>query len=140
MTIPRRVLVVDDDPVIRRIVGSTLGRAGFLPVYAPDGEAGWRELQQHAIELVITDRSMPNVGGLELIRRIRASAAHASIPVIMLSGSLEGDQGHDATEQGANAFLTKFLSASELLATVERVLKSVPAASPGSPADQRARE
>jgi DNA-binding response OmpR family regulator len=45
--------------------------------------------------------------------------------VIMLSGSLEGDQGHDATEEGANAFLTKFLSASELLATVERVLNAV---------------
>jgi two-component system chemotaxis response regulator CheY len=122
MTTSRRVLVVDDDPVIRRIVGSTLGRAGFLPVYATDGEAGWRELQQHAIELVITDRSMPNVDGLELLRRIRASAEYASLPVIMLSGSMEGDLGHDATDEGANAFLTKFLSATELLATVERVL------------------
>ena len=122
MTTIRRVLVVDDDQVVRRIVGSTLERAGFVPVYAADGDAGWLALQEHSVELVITDRSMPKANGLELIRRIRASAAHASLPVIMLSGSLEGDMGHDAKAEGANAFLTKFLSSADLLATVERVL------------------
>jgi CheY-like chemotaxis protein len=122
MTTIRRVLVVDDDQVVRRIVGSTLERAGFVPVYAADGDAGWRALQEQSVELVITDRSMPKANGLELIRRIRASAAHASLPVIMLSGSLEGDMGHDAKAEGANAFLTKFLSSADLLATVERVL------------------
>jgi DNA-binding response OmpR family regulator len=124
MALPRRVLVVDDDPVVRRIVGSTLGRAGFLAVYAVDGDAGWLELQQQDVELVITDRSMPNADGLELIRRIRASVRHASLPVIMLSGSIDDDQGHDATDEGANAFLTKFMTSADLLATVERVLSA----------------
>ncbi len=122
MTTSRQVLVVDDDPVVRRIVGSTLERAGFVPVYAFDGDAGWRALQEHTVVLVITDRSMPKVDGLELIRRIRASATHAAVPVIMLSGSLEGDMGHDAKAEGANAFLAKFMSPSQLLATIERVL------------------
>ena len=121
-TTTRRVLVVDDDAVVRRIVGSTLERSGFLPVYAVDGDAGWRELQRTTVELVITDRSMPNAGGLELIRRIRASPDYASLPVIMLSGSMDGDKGHDAKAEGANAFLTKFMSSTELLATIERVL------------------
>ena len=128
MTTPRRVLVVDDDQVVRRIVGSTLERAGFLPVYAADGDAGWRALQEHAVELVITDRSMPNADGLELIRRIRASAAHATLPVIMLSGSLEGDKGHDARPREPTRFFTKFLSSSELLATVgPRAERAAPA-------------
>ena len=80
MTTIRRVLVVDDDQVVRRIVGSTLERAGFVPVYAVDGDAGWRALQEQSVELVITDRSMPKATGLELIRRIRASAGTRLAP------------------------------------------------------------
>jgi CheY-like chemotaxis protein len=121
-TTSRRVLVVDDDAIVRRIVGTTLERSGYVPVYAVDGDAGWRELQQQVFDLVITDRSMPNADGLELIRRIRASVDYASLPVIMLSGSLEGDKGHDAKAEGANAFLNKSMTSTELLETIERVL------------------
>jgi DNA-binding response OmpR family regulator len=122
MTTPRRVLVVDDDPIVRRIVGSVLGHAGFALVYANDGEAGWRELQGKPFDLVITDRSMPHLDGLQLTRRIRASAEHATLPVIMLTGSTQDEVGREAADEGANAFLTKLLSSRELLATVERVL------------------
>jgi CheY-like chemotaxis protein len=122
LTTPRRVLVVDDDAVIRRILGAMLERGRFLVAYATDGEAAWREIQRHGIDLVITDRSMPNLDGLQLLRRIRATPEYASLPVIMLTGSMQDDEGQEATQEGANAFLTKLLSAGTLLATVERVL------------------
>lgn len=126
MTMPRRVLVVDDDPVVRRIVGSTLERAGFLVEYATDGDAGWLALQQQSFTLVITDRSMPNVDGLELMRRIRTSTEYASLPVILLSSSAEEALGPEAKTEGANAFISKVLSSAELLTTVERVLSTAP--------------
>lgn len=126
MTTSRHVLVVDDDPVVRRMLGSTLERAGYALAYASDGEAGWRQLQERRFDLLITDRSMPILDGLELIRRIRASAEHASLPIIMLTGSTLDEAEREAGDGGANAFLTKLLSSRELLATVERVLSDAP--------------
>ena len=122
MIAPRRVLVVNDDAIVRRILGAMLERAGFLVLYAPDGEAAWRELLQHGVDLVITDLSMPKLDGLQLLRRIRTTSECALLPVIVLTGSAQDETGREAAEAGANASLAKRLSPGALLATVERVL------------------
>jgi CheY-like chemotaxis protein len=120
---PWRVLVVDDEMVIRRLVGAMLGRARFEVLYAEDGEAAWRVLQEQAIDLVITDCSMPVLNGLELLRRIRATPACAVLPVIMMTGTGLDDMAQQAEREGANEFLSKVLSPDVLLAAVERALR-----------------
>jgi two-component system chemotaxis response regulator CheY len=123
MTDIRRVLVVDDDPVIRRLVCAMLRSAKFVTVQAHDGHEAWAALQREAIDVVITDRSMPDMDGLQLLRAMRASPAHANIPVIMLTGSLASEAAPEASIEGADAFLRKIVSSHELIATVNRVLE-----------------
>src|SRR5262249_49438110 len=91
MTTERRVLVVDDDPVVRRVLCSMLRTAGYDAVPAADGQEAWDTLSQDAFDIVVTDRSMPGMGGIALLRAIRQSPAHATLPVVMLTGSLDAD-------------------------------------------------
>jgi CheY-like chemotaxis protein len=122
MTDTRRVLVVDDDPVIRRLVCAMLRPSPFVTVQANDGQEAWNALQREPFDVVITDRSMPEMDGLQLLRAIRASPAHAKIPVIMLTGSLASEAAPEASIEGADAFLRKIVSSKELIATVNHVL------------------
>ena len=122
-----RILIVDDDAVIRRLLASILARARFEIVHAEDGEAAWSALQEQApeqpIDLVITDHSMPGMSGLDLLRRIRATPAYSALPVIMLTGSSRDAATADqASREGANGFLTKLVSPDTLLPAVERAL------------------
>jgi CheY-like chemotaxis protein len=119
-----RILIVDDDPVSLRLLHFTLKRNGYTPVSATDGAQAWRELMVARADLVITDRAMPTVDGLHLLRNMRASEAYASIPVIMLTASPLDTAQPEAEAEGAAAFLTKPVSSRELLATIERVLSA----------------
>lgn len=82
----RRVLVVDDDPDVRRVVSKALTETGYEVECAEDGEAAWQAIQNRAPELVITDQAMPKLQGTELLKRIRE--AQLNIPVIVLTGTL----------------------------------------------------
>ena len=120
-----RVLIVDDDAVIRRLVGSILTRhrVASAVVYADDGEMAWQMVQDEAIDLVITDYSMPGMNGLDLLRRIRATPAYAAIPVIMLTGTVRDQTAAEtAAREGANGFLPKLLSPDTLLPAVAQAL------------------
>jgi two-component system, chemotaxis family, chemotaxis protein CheY len=120
-----RILIVDDEAVIRRLLGSMLVRASFEVVAAEDGDAAWQVLQEQPIDLVITDYSMSGLNGLDLLRRIRATPAYASLPVIMLTGTRHDQTTADEAErEGANAFMTKHLSPATLLPAIERALGS----------------
>jgi two-component system chemotaxis response regulator CheY len=121
-TSPGRILVVDDDPVARRVLTSMLERAAYDVLASTDGHEAWAELAAARIDLVITDREMPSMNGLELLRAVRSSPRHGGVPVIMLTGSVSESAGDEADAEGASAFLTKPVSSRELLETVERLL------------------
>ncbi len=82
-----RILVVDDDPVTRRVLSSILERAHYDVMASTDGHEAWTELAAARIDLVITDREMPAMNGLELLRAVRQSPRHGGVPVIMLTGT-----------------------------------------------------
>jgi CheY-like chemotaxis protein len=126
-----RVLVVDDDPVTRRVLASVLERAHYDVLASTDGREAWSELAAARIDLVITDREMPSMDGMELLRAVRQSPRHGGVPVIMLTGITLETAGDEADAEGASAFLTKPVSSRELLETVERLLRgSRPAEAP----------
>jgi two-component system chemotaxis response regulator CheY len=123
-----RILVVDDDPVARRVVSSVLERANYDVMASTGGHEALSELAAARIDLVITDREMPAMDGMELLRAVRQSPRHGGVPVIMLTGITLETAGDEADAEGASAFLTKPVSSRELLETVERLLRDVGAA------------
>ena len=82
---PPVILVVDDEDHIVRVVAFKLRSAGFEVIEAFDGEEAWTRLGEQEVDLVLTDRQMPIVDGIELSRRISADARTAEIPVVMLT-------------------------------------------------------
>ncbi len=120
-----KVLVVEDDPVTRRVLSAVLEQLGHAVGLAADGVAGWEQLQLEPSEVVITDWMMPRMDGLELTRKIRSAPRERYTYIIMLTVLTGRDRYLDGMEAGADDFLSKPLDRDELharLRVAERVL------------------
>src|SRR6266436_7971697 len=115
----KRILVVDDEPQITRVLRTSLTGNGFEVRTADDGHAGLRAAREWQPDLVITDISMPNMNGIELCRQLRAESA---LPIIVLSVKREENTKVDALDAGADDYVTKPVGMDELLARVRRNL------------------
>ena len=118
-----RILVIDDDPSLRRTLRRMLERAGHQVVEAEDGARGLDLVRAAAPDLVVTDLLMPEQDGIETINML--TAEFPGIPIVAVSGAAEASGGGilmDAHLFGASATLAKPFSFEELVTTVERVL------------------
>jgi len=115
-----RVLVVDDEPQITRVLKTVLTSHGYQVRTAPAGEAALSSFEEWHPELVITDLYMPRIDGLELCRRIRAVSA---VPIIVLSVKGEERTKVEALDCGADDYVTKPFGTDELLARVRAALR-----------------
>jgi two-component system KDP operon response regulator KdpE len=126
-----RILVVDDEPQIRRIMRTTLTGAGYEVDDAKTGEEALEKLRDYHPDLVLLDMNMPGMGGLAACREMRAGAG---VAIIMLTvRNIESDKV-DALDAGADDFVTKPFSTPELLARIRAALRRVPASTQSSPA------
>lgn len=110
---PRCVLLVEDDPALRRYLEVVLQRAGYAVVSAGDGLEAMKFLLSVRVDVIVTDALMPNLDGYELCRFVRNSQHLARLPIILLS-ALDPKNTTDESEQ-VNAFLAKPVSAEDLL-------------------------
>jgi len=119
------ILVTDDDPVSLRVLSETLKNARYSFVTAEDGGKAWELLQQspEKFSLVVADRVMPGLHGLELFAKMRKHIVLKDIPLILLTGAAEKEDVVEAVQAGVADFLYKPLDADLLLAVVKRVLK-----------------
>jgi two-component system KDP operon response regulator KdpE len=115
-----RVLVVDDEPQITRVLKTVLSSQGYQVRTAAEGESALSTLDEWRPELVITDLYMPRMDGVELCRRIRAVS---SVPIIVLSVKGEERTKVEALDSGADDYVTKPFGADELLARVRAALR-----------------
>ena len=115
-----RILVVDDEPQITRVLRRGLSAKGFEVQVAGDGEESLSILHQWKPDLIITDLSMPGMGGLELTRRIRRSS---KVPVLVLSVRGEERIKVEALDTGADDYITKPFGIDELLARIRVALR-----------------
>jgi len=122
------ILVVDDEPQITRVLKTTLSSQGYGVRTASDGDEALLILKEWTPDLVITDLRMPNLGGLELCRQIRA---RSRIPIIVLSVKGEERIKVEALDAGADDYVTKPFGVRELLARVRATLRR--AAAPDEP-------
>ena len=116
----QRILVVDDEPNIREVVGLYLKREGFEVDVAADGEEALTIIERAPPDLVVLDLMMPKLGGLEMTRILRDSL---DIPIIMLTAKSQEDDKIYGLEMGADDYLTKPFSPRELVARVKVVLR-----------------
>ena len=119
----RRILIVDDEAQITRVLRTSLSSQGYDIRVANDGETALEIMKDWTPELVITDLSMPNMDGLELCRRIRAVS---QIPIIVLSVRGEERTKIQALDAGADDYVTKPFGIDELLARVRAHLRRTP--------------
>jgi two-component system, OmpR family, KDP operon response regulator KdpE len=114
------VLVVDDDPAILRLNKLELSGQGFSVLSAENGDEALALAEQHRPDIVVLDIMMPNVNGLEVMRRLRE---RANVPIILLSGKNHDDDIVSGLELGADDYLAKPFNPEELSARVRAVLR-----------------
>jgi two-component system KDP operon response regulator KdpE len=118
-----RVLVVDDDPQIRRVMRMTLTGQGYEVDDAREGGAALEKLREQRFDLVLLDMNMPGMGGLETCRTIRAQS---DVAIIMLTVRDAESDKVEALDAGADDYITKPYNPSELLARIRAALRRTP--------------
>lgn len=116
----RRILVVDDEPQITRVLRTTLTSHGYEIRVANDAEAALDVFSDWPPELVITDLSMPNMSGIDFTKKVRSKSA---VPIIVLSVRGEERTKIEALDAGADDYVTKPFNMNELLARVRANLR-----------------
>ena len=118
----RTVLIVDDDPFIRRLIATTLEDvASFELVQASDGLEALEMARRDPPAIVFLDIDMPRMGGIETCRSLRGDEATSTATIVMLTAASGDDTERAAEEAGADLFLTKPFSPLELLRLVDAI-------------------
>jgi DNA-binding response OmpR family regulator len=120
---PKRILVVDDELLIRQLYAELLNDRGYEVDTAKNGAAAWEALQMNDYNLLVTDNEMPHLSGVELVKKVRA--AHMAVPVIMVSGTMPTEELKLHPELHIDAAVTKPFNITEFTAIVKRVLRTV---------------
>lgn len=117
----KKILVVEDDEVERELVRLTLEREGYSVVTAEDGARGFELAMSERPDLIVTDVSMPEADGVQLVRSVRAAHAIAATPILVTTGYGTGNATYTLT-QGADAYEPKPLDPDALRESVRRLL------------------
>jgi two-component system, OmpR family, KDP operon response regulator KdpE len=118
-----RILVVDDEPAIRRALRPPLMELGFQVAEASRGEEALQTLRAAPYDVVLLDLNMPGIGGMETLRRIRAFAPR--LPILMLTVRDQEEDKVEALDRGADDYITKPFSTRELIARIRSAVRRV---------------
>jgi DNA-binding response OmpR family regulator len=116
------VLVVEDDPVILRLLEVNFELEGFEVVLAHDGAEGIAAARAERPDIIISDIMMPKVSGLELVEALKADEATASIPIILLSAKAQTGDLKSGMDAGADDYITKPFEPLDLVDRVNALL------------------
>lgn len=123
----RQILVVEDEKPIREMVYFALESDGYEIIEAADGRQATERLAQRNPDLILMDWMLPDVSGLELVRRIKRDEVTKEIPIIMLTAKTEERNKIEGLDSGADDYITKPFSVKELSARIRAVLRRLEA-------------
>ncbi|MBA4389349.1 MAG: response regulator [Syntrophus sp. (in: bacteria)] len=118
----KTILVVDDSPTIRKLLGYILKKKSYIIAEAEDGLDAMEKLGHVQVDLVIVDLNMPNMDGIEFVKNLRDNYYYMDTPVIMLTTTKDEKLKKDAFDAGVNMFLNKPVQPNFLLYKVESLL------------------
>lgn len=116
------MLVVDDDPLVVKLLQMNLEMEGYTVITAADGQAGLLRIQDDRPDLVVCDVMMPRMDGLEVTRRAKADPATADIPIILLSAKTSATDITAGKDAGADEYMTKPFDHLKLFSRVAALL------------------
>ena len=119
---PKRILFVDDEPLIRQLHKEALSDVGYAVELAEDGAVAWDALQRQNYDLLITDNDMPKVTGVELLKKLHAARVY--VPTIMVSGTMPTEELKQHQWPLVEATLNKPYAIGDLLNTVKNILNT----------------
>jgi len=103
-----RVLVVDDFSTMRKIIKNILRQLGFNNIVeADDGSTAWETLNKDNIDFIVSDWNMPNMSGIELLRKVRASEEYADIPFLMVTAEAQQENIIEAVQAKVSNYIVK---------------------------------
>ena len=117
------IFIVDDDPVIQRVLAYVLRKAGHTVIVARNGFEALERLATTDVDLAIVDLAMPEMDGLTLIKKLRSDKRFKTLPLVMLTASGQDEDCVTARSVGVDAFLTKPTSSRELTDVVSNLLE-----------------
>lgn len=122
----KKILAVDDDPSLLAIMGAHFARAGHEMLRAEDGIIALQKLEEFPdIDAIVLDKSMPNLGGMELLNKIKADVRFNDIPVVMLTAAATVDEATQGILAGVRYFLTKPFSGAMLVEIMNIALQEI---------------
>ncbi len=122
---PKRILVVEDEPAIQDMIRMLLERVGYEVLPALNAAEAVQILRGKALpDVMLLDLMLPDVNGLELLRQMREKSAFENLPIIIVSALADPDQIRKGFDLGADRYVTKPAIATNLIGTVQDVIKS----------------
>jgi DNA-binding response OmpR family regulator len=128
----KTIAIVDDEPHIVDMLSTLLQIKGYRTCSADCGEAVLVLLQLEQPDALLLDLMLPDIDGFEVLARLRAAPDYAKLPVLIVSARTDPASKTRAEQAGANGYFTKPVRMPELIAALERLLNSAPAAPPAS--------
>ena len=121
-----KILIVDDISTMRRIIGNVVMQLGFTRdnfEEAEDGVKAWKLLSEAHYDVILTDWNMPNMNGLELVKKVRSEGTHQKTPIIMITTEGGKSEVITALKAGVNNYIVKPFNAEVLKEKLDGVLK-----------------
>jgi two-component system chemotaxis response regulator CheY len=119
----KTIMTVDDSPSLRQMVGLVLSGAGYQVIEAVDGVNALSKLSGQEVQLFLVDVNMPNMGGLEFTRQVRALPQYKFIPIVLLTTESSTEKKQEGKAAGATAWIIKPFDPDQLLAVVKKVVR-----------------
>jgi DNA-binding response OmpR family regulator len=120
-----KILIVDDDPALQKLVVLLLQRAGFETISALNATEATHILRQMPLpDLVLLDLMLPEISGIDFLKQLRQQSMYDHLPVVILSALADPNQIREGLENGADRYLTKPYLANNLIRTVQDVIRT----------------
>jgi two-component system chemotaxis response regulator CheY len=117
----KKILTVDDSKTMRDMISFTLKGAGYDVIEAEDGQHALQVLSGNQVDIIITDVNMPNMDGLELIRKLRTNDNYKFTPILVLTTEGDGSKKQEGKDAGATGWIVKPFNPEKLIQVVSKV-------------------